>query len=495
MKRINHFRRFLPPLAVASAIVTSIVLAQENNKNEKSHSTGLSVEIDHTPIQRISGPTTNSYAPMLAEAKQAVVSVHTSEVVRTSRRSGSLEEEILRQLFGQSSSPSRSNDGVRKIPQGVGSGVIISPDGYILTNNHVVQDQRGGEADEIMVRLNDQESFPATLVGRDPRTDIAVLKVEATNLPYAKIADSEQVMVGDIVFAIGNPLGVGLTVTSGIISAKDRSIGIYGEGGIENFLQTDASINQGNSGGALVDIQGRLIGVNSAILSNSNGGSIGIGFAIPSNLAIDITERLTETGNARSGLIGIRTTDLTPEMADALEIPGKKGSLVEEVIAGLPAEKAGVQHGDLVIQINEQKIGGYRDLRLALAAIGPKTEIKMSVLRDGQKKDFTIITADPDAPLAEANDTFIDGVKARMIDDQLRQQFRLPTQANGLVVTQVNPSSPFARYLQPGVAILEINRKAIRSVNHARELLRTKENNLLYVLAEGRTSYFAVRLE
>ena len=202
-----------------------------------------------------------------------------------------------------------------------------------------------------MVRLNDQESFPATLVGRDPRTDIAVLKVEATNLPYAKIADSEQVMVGDIVFAIGNPLGVGLTVTSGIISAKDRSIGIYGEGGIENFLQTDASINQGNSGGALVDIQGRLIGVNSAILSNSNGGSIGIGFAIPSNLAIDITERLTETGNARSGLIGIRTTDLTPEMADALEIPGKKGSLVEEVIAGLPAEKAGVQHGDLVLSL------------------------------------------------------------------------------------------------------------------------------------------------
>ena len=287
----NSVRILLPVAATAVAAVSGYLVAQDK---EVPQPAPLTIETDSRPIERVGGAQPTSYAPMLAKARQSVVSVYTSEVVRYVNRSGSREDQILRQLFGIRPPNDQGQVQEREVPQGVGSGVIISADGYILTNNHVVQDSRGGDADKILVRLSDETELEAKLIGRDPQTDIAVIKVETNDLPFIKVADSDEIMVGDIVFAIGNPLGVGLTVTSGIISATERSIGIYGHDGYEDFIQTDAAINQGNSGGALVDIEGRLIGINSAIKSTS-GGSIGLGFAIPSNLAIQTATCLLYT--------------------------------------------------------------------------------------------------------------------------------------------------------------------------------------------------------
>ena len=281
---------------------------------------GLGLNIDSQPIDRSNGA---SYANMLEKAQKSVVSVYTAELVQYLRYSGSSRDDLLREFFGLPPTNRRgSNVETRKIPQGVGSGVIVRANGYIITNNHVISNQQGGVADEILVRLSNGKEYKAKVVGRDPKTDVAVLKVNATGLPTAKIADSKQTRVGDIVFAIGNPMGVGLTVTTGIISAKNRNIGIYGLDGYENFIQTDASINPGNSGGALVDIKGRLIGINSAIVSGS-GGNVGIGFAIPSNLAVDVSSQLVKTGKVNRRTIGVYIAPISEVEAQRLGLSNK----------------------------------------------------------------------------------------------------------------------------------------------------------------------------
>ena len=484
--------RILLPFAVtAAAAFTGYLFAQEK---EEPIPAPLAIETDSRPIERIGGAHPTSYAPMLAEARQSVVSVHTSEVVQYARRSGSRQDEILRQLFGgrpqspQGQTPTKE----QKVPQGLGSGVIISADGYILTNNHVVQDRRGGDADEIIVTLSDDTELEAKLIGRDPQTDIAVIKVDATDLPFIKVADSDEVMVGDIVFAIGNPLGLGLTVTSGIVSATERSIGIYGNDGYEDFIQTDAAINQGNSGGALVDIEGRLIGINSAIKSTS-GGSIGLGFAIPSDIAIQTATQLTESGEVRRGLIGIRMDTLTPEVAEAMGVAGTKGVLITEVVDGYPAKEAGLKHGDIITQVNNRRVDDPKDLRLEVSTTSLGDTVEVIVLRDAKEMTFNIKVADPDENLV-AGTTFVEGVTASALNNELRETYGLPRNVSGLVITETAPNSPFARYLQPGLVILEINRQPVSSLTQAKRLLIEKSDNLLYVLSEGRPSYFALRL-
>ena len=481
-------RILLPFAATAFAAVTGYLVAQE--KDEPT-ATPLAIQTDSRPIERIGGSQPTSYAPMLAEARRSVVSVYTSEVVQQTRRSGSREDEMRRYLFG-GRTPSRANQEPLKVPQGVGSGVIISADGYILTNNHVVQDQRGGDADEILVQLSDDTQLTARLIGRDPQSDIAVIKVEATDLPFIKVADSDEVMVGDIVFAIGNPLGVGLTVTSGIISATQRSIGIYGNEGLEDFIQTDAAINQGNSGGALVDIEGRLIGVNSAIKSTS-GGSIGLGFAIPSELAIQTATQLTESGEVKRGLIGIRMNALDTQRAKTLGVPGTKGMLVEEVLDGYPAKEAGLQKGDIITRVNNRRIDDFKDLRFEVSTTSLGETVEVLVLRDAKEMTFNIKVADPDEDLVSGTD-FVEGIEATTVTRQLRQTYQLPREAKGLVITETEPNSPFARYLQPGVVILAINRQPVTSLAQAKRLLSDKNDNLLYVFAQGQTSHFKLRL-
>lgn len=484
-------RILLPVAATAVAAISGYLVAQEK---EDVQPAPLVIETDTRPIERVGGAQPTSYAPMLATARKSVVSVYTSEVVRYTRRAGSRQDEILRQLFGIRPPNSQGQEPIReqKVPQGVGSGVIISSDGYILTNNHVVQDNRGGDADEILVRLSDDTELEAKLIGRDPKTDIAVIKVDTSDLPFIKVADSDEIMVGDIVFAIGNPLGVGLTVTSGIISATQRSIGIYGNDGYEDFIQTDAAINQGNSGGALVDIEGRLIGINSAIKSTS-GGSIGLGFAIPSDLAIQTATQLTESGEVKRGLIGIRMSTLDPRVAEAMGVEGTKGVLIEEVIDGYPAKESGIRHGDIIIQVNDRKVDDPNDLRLEVSTTTLGDSVKVIVLRDAKEMTFDIKVADPDGDLVAGNE-FVEGVMASVVGNEERKTYGTPRDVSGLIVTETAPNSPFSRYLQPGLVILEINKQPVESLAQAKRLLQGQGSNLLYVYVNGRTSYLALRL-
>ena len=448
----------------------------------------LVIESDSRPIDRDGTSRPNSYAPMLDVAKRSVVSVYTSEVVRYVEQSGSYGEQLYRQLHGLDSGQVQE----KSVPQGIGSGVIVSPDGYIVTNNHVVMDRQGGDADEILVRLSDDTELPATLIGRDPKTDVAVIKVEGTDLPTARIADSDQIKVGDIVFAIGNPLGVGLTVTSGIVSATGRSIGIYGADGYEDFIQTDAAVNQGNSGGALVDIEGRLIGVNSAIVSRS-GGSVGLGFAIPTNLATNITQQLTENGEVRRGLIGVRISDLDPRVAEAMGVAGTKGVLIEQVDEGLAAEKAGLRHGDIITQINNRKILDVSDLRLEISKAAPGQKVKIIALRNGEAKTYQVAVEDP-SKIAATGSELLPGIEAIVINEQAKQTYQLPQNVRGLVVTKTAPGSPFSQYLSEGVCILQVNQQEATSVAQVRSVLTTNGNNLFYVYKDGNLQYFALRL-
>jgi len=342
---------------------------------------GLGLSIDSQPIDRSNGA---SYANMLEKAQKSVVSVYTAELVQYLRYSGSSRDHLLREFFGLPPTNRRgSNVETRKIPQGVGSGVIVRANGYIITNNHVISNQQGGVADEILVRLSNGKEYKAKVVGRDPKTDVAVLKVNATGLPTAKIADSKQTRVGDIVFAIGNPMGVGLTVTTGIISAKNRNIGIYGLDGYENFIQTDASINPGNSGGALVDIKGRLIGINSAIVSGS-GGNVGIGFAIPSNLAVDVSSQLVKTGKVNRRTIGVYIAPISEVEAQRLGL-SNKSVLIQDVLAKTAAAKAGLRAGDIITHINNRAIEGVGSLRSSIAHLKKGDVVNIDIWRDQKK--------------------------------------------------------------------------------------------------------------
>jgi Do/DeqQ family serine protease len=457
----------------------------------------LELPVDGREIDRAAAAPPVSYAAMLEKTTPAVVAVHTAEVVRVVRSSGMPQDDILRRFFGLPTPRQRplTEDDVeeQRVPQGVGSGVIVSKDGYILTNNHVVMDQRGGDADEVLVQLNDGRELPAEIVGRDPKSDVALIKVDAKDLPAIRITDSDHCKVGDIVFAIGNPMGVGLTVTQGIVSATGRSIGIYGREGYENFIQTDASINRGNSGGALVDIEGRLLGINSAILSLT-GGNMGIGFAIPSNMAVSVAGQLTEFGEVRRGFLGVSISEISPDMAEAFGLENAAGVLVDEVEKESPADKAGLKRGDVIRKINGKPSGSPNELRLRVAQAPPGSRIRLDVVRDGEAMELKAEVVDRSQVLGGIGNEWLDGVTVGSLDGELRENLGIPERVQGVVIREVDPSSGYARFLRPGLVIMEVNDRRVQSVDEAKRALRPGVNKL-YVYDRGRTGYLALRLE
>jgi len=455
--------------------------------------------VDSTPIDRENPKYLTSYAPVLRPAKEAVVAVHSASVMRVIRQRGmDPREEILRRLFGMPAVPSGQPEvEERKYPEGVGSGVLISAEGYIVTNSHVITGRTGAPADEILVELNDGREFSAVLVGRDPRSDLAVLKIEAEQLPYLKIADSDLLEVGDIVFAIGNPMGIGLTITQGIVSATGRNnLSILGEAGYESFIQTDAPINPGNSGGALVDAYGRLIGINTAILSRS-GGSIGLGFAIPTSLAHSIIIDLVHEGEVRRGILGVSIEDLNPEFAEAFEVPEESGAFIQSVGQGLPAEIAGMRGGDVIVSINEERVISAADLRLKVAKYAPGETIEVGIRRGGELLKFRVALADPENPFGEGAQSglLLRGVEVSVIGEEQRRRFGIDRSLEGLVVTSVESDSPYAEGLVEGMVILEINNVPPRSLKHARSLLEKRGASLFFVYAEGRSGFVSIRVD
>jgi Do/DeqQ family serine protease len=333
-----------------------------------------SAPINNGPPSNTAGPVV-SYADVVSRVSPAVITIHSEMRVRAPQQYPFMDDPMFRQFFGDRL-PQQMPEQRRS---GLGSGVIISTDGYILTNHHVIDG-----AEQIKVDLNDNRTLDAKVVGFDPPSDLAVLKIDATNLPVLALGDSDRVRVGDVVLAIGNPLGIGQTVTMGIISAKGRQTGLS-NGSFEDFLQTDAPVNQGNSGGALVSTNSELIGINSQILSPS-GGSIGIGFAIPSNMARTVTDALVKTGKVRRGQLGIVVVRPNSEAAKALAIKENKGLVVAQVQPGGAAERAGLKTGDVIISFNGVEEIDPNVFRNQVASTAPGSEVTLTILRDGREQ-------------------------------------------------------------------------------------------------------------
>lgn len=433
-----------------------------------------------------------SFAPVINQVSPSVVNIYTTKNTRPDQGMAPfLEDPFFRRFFDV---PFDAVPRERK-EQALGSGVIVSTNGYILTNSHVVDG-----AEEIKVGLNDnQTTFDAKLVGTDPQTDIAVIKVNAKNLPAITLTDSDNVRVGDMVLAIGNPFGLGQTVTMGIVSAKGR--GGMGIVDYEDFIQTDASINPGNSGGALVDSAGRLIGINQSILTRS-GGNHGVGFAVPANLAKYVMESLVKNGKVERGYLGVMIQPVTDDLAKAFGLGDNSGALVGEVTAGSPAEVAGLKEGDVITEFNGKKISGSQQLRLMVSQTAPGTKVAVKLLRDGKPQEASVdLRGLPKDGLVKAGDSkgargdLLDGVTVDDLNNVTRRQFGLPGALAGALVTEVAPGSPAAEAgLRPGDVILEINRRRVGAADEAVQFSKglDGERVLLRVWSRGSSRYLVI---
>ena len=352
---------------------------------------------DFSPIGDGKTPVVASYADIVEPVEKEVVSIDSSRTVHEHVEANPL----LRQFFGDI--PDQDHESKE---MGLGSGVIVSSDGFILTNNHVVAD-----ADELTVVMSNGSKFTAKVVGADPKTDIAIVKIDAPGLPCATFADSDKLRGGDVVFAVGNPLGVGETVTMGIVSAKSRNVGILDDvHGYEDFIQTDAAINMGNSGGALVDAKGRFVGINSAIVSPSRG-NIGIGFAIPVNMAVSIMKSLIETGTVTRGFLGVGADPVTPDIAEQVHLPkDAKGVIVNDLSQDGPAEKAGLKRGDVILAVDGKGIESQDELRLTISQMAPGSAVALDVSRDGKPMTELLVAAPDGREMTLYEADFIEGL-------------------------------------------------------------------------------------
>jgi serine protease Do len=343
-----------------------------------------------------------------------------------------------------------------------GTGFFISADGYIITNNHIVENGQ-----KVKVYTVQGDEYVAKIIGTDPRTDVALVKVEAKGMPFAELGDSSQVRVGEWVLAIGNPLGMEHTVTAGIVSAKGRQLGLGGEvQTYEDYIQTDAAINRGNSGGPLVNMRAEVIGINSNILAGADGGNIGIGFAIPSNMAKKVVTQLKEKGRVVRGKIGVSILNqpIDEDTRKLLNLPSRKGALINSVTPGDPADKAGIRQYDVIIELNGQAIENNNDLRMKIADIKPGTAVTLKIIRDGKEKIVTATVAEleDEQPKASAVSAATDvGLRVTALTPNLARRYGLRT-TKGLIITEVDPSSDAARKgLQPTDIVLEVNRQRV----------------------------------
>jgi serine protease Do len=422
----------------------------------------------------------------------SVVNISTTQMVRTSRNPF-FDNPFFRDFFGGG----MGDEHPREVPrQGLGSGVIIDAAGIILTNNHVVE-----RAEKLTVTLHDNRSFDAEVVGTDPASDLAVIKLKkkADNLKALPFGDSDVLRLGEIVLAIGNPFGLSHTVTMGIVSAKGRAdVGIAA---YEDFIQTDAAINPGNSGGALINLRGELVGINTAIASQT-GGYQGVGFAIPSNMARTIKEALESKGKIVRGWIGVSIKDVTPELADAMDIQAGRGVLVEDVVKDSPGKKAGLKAGDVILEVDGEKVNSASRLRNKIAMIGSGKTTGLKVLRDGKEMNLSIKLDERPNQLSQndmessGSEETVDGLAVTPLNPITRQEYDISDEVTkGVIVTGVERGSPAAQAgLRPGDVILEVNRKPADSVDtFVREYKKSKDKALLYVNRDGNQSFRVVK--
>ena len=443
----------------------------------------------------------DSYADIVKIVAPAVVTIHVQGKASAAPAQFQMpNDDFFRRFFGD---PDNQQGPQRqpRIPRrsGLGSGVIVSTDGYILTNNHVVED-----ADEIRVETTDGRTVAAKLVGTDAPSDLALLKINSTGLHAMALGNSDSVQVGDVVLAVGNPLGIGQTVTMGIVSAKGRSVGsARGSLSYEDFLQTDAPINQGNSGGALVNTKGELVGINSQILSESGGGNIGIGFAIPSNMAKNVMDEIRTSGKVTRAQLGVQVQGVTSDLAESLGLSDVGGALIGAVTSGSAADRAGLERGDVIKAFNGQAVRDTNTLRNRVSEAEPGSTVDVTIIRDGDEKKISVKldeaagdkVAAGGAEPGRADQTAL-GISVAPLTPELASRYRLPRGTRGLVVENVDPDGRAASAgIQAGDVIEEVNRQPVDSVDDLRSAMRrtTDRPALLLVNREGNQLFMTVR--
>ena len=459
---MKQFSRFASGFFIGVVGVALCAIALHYPLSAKD--TPPSLSVDTTPISRSTSGIT-SFAPVVKKAAPSVVNIYSTHVVRY-RQNPNMNNPFFRQFFGgPGENPSRT-----RREEVLGSGVIISPDGYVLTANHVVADSA-----EVKISLTgSKEEYAAKIIGMDPMTDVALLKIDAKNLPAITLGDSDQLTVGDIVLAIGNPFNISMpgqtpTVTMGIVSALGRS-GL-GFNPYENFIQTDAAINPGNSGGALVDANGRLVGINTGIESSTEG-SEGIGFAVPVNLARHVVDRLMHGGKVVRGYLGVQPRDIDPGLAQSFNLSSENGALVNYVEKDSPAEKAGMEAGDVITALNGKPIDSAHDLLFAVADNTPGQQASVTYIRDGKEHTIKVTLASRPGEIAQSTQSketdALDGVTVGDLDSDARSQLQVPDNIHGALVTDVQQGSHSEEAgLHRGDVILSIDKHPVGNADEA----------------------------
>jgi Do/DeqQ family serine protease len=477
------WRRLGAPLAVG-AVVTVSALIYSNAMPRAATADKPAALASAAPLS------TATYADAVSRVTPAVVTI---EVEKRADAGGAMApDDLFERFFGQNGPRPRQMPEQRET--GLGSGVILTANGDIVTNNHVVEG-----ADRVTVQLADGRQFPGKVLGTDPPTDLAVVHIDATGLPTVPVANSDRLRVGDVVLAVGNPLGLGETVTMGIVSAKGRATDLSDGSSYEDFIQTDAAINRGNSGGALVTTTGELVGINSQIMSPS-GGNIGIGFAIPSNMAENVMTQLVSTGHVRRGMLGVTAQGMTSDMAQSLGLSSVQGAIVDQVNAGSPAEKAGLKQGDVILKVNGQPIDGSNSLRNRVSELAPGTSVTLDVFRHGENKQIAatlaeMTAADRAQPARGSSGSGELGMTLEALTPSISSRLNLPRGTTGVAVTDVDPSGAAARAgLRSGDVLTELNGQAVDSPAQVREVLSAHHDRpvLAAVAREGRQFYIAI---
>ncbi|HTV82026.1 MAG TPA: Do family serine endopeptidase [Acidobacteriaceae bacterium] len=458
--------------------------------------TGHSVPLkfDRNPAPVNVGNFQNGYASVIDPDLPAVVNIESTKVIKEQNNfPGFFNQPFFQQFFGQQMQPQQPQT---EREQDLGSGVIVNASGYIITNNHVI-----AGAQDIEVFTQNRQEYKAKLIGTDTQTDIAVLKIDATDLPTLTLGDSGHLRVGDLVFAIGDPFGIGQTATMGIVSATNRAPG--GIEHYENFIQTDAAINPGNSGGALIDIHGDLIGINTAIISGEDGGgNEGIGFAIPINMAVNVFNQIVENGKVVRGYLGVHIEPVNPAMAKAFGLSHGGGALINDVSPDGPAAKAGLERGDIIEDLNGHPILDGEELSVEISEMAPGSVAHLTVFRNGQtiQKDVTLGTfptmGKGEAANGAAPGAALKGLAVQSLTPSLRQQLNLPSGIEGVVVSNVDPNSAAAAAdVQQGDVIEEVNRRPVHSMDEYQAAASSigDQPALLLLYRNGTTFYLVVQ--
>jgi len=502
--RVLKIRSWVATVVVLVAIAGGALLSQ-GFRNWTDHTvfgaprTPIAVAQNALPISL--GNFANGFSAVLKPALPAVVNISSSKVVKAGRNDMSpmFNDPFFRQFFGDQFGQAQPH---AEREQSLGSGVIVSSDGTILTNNHVIEG-----ATEIKVSLNDKREFKAKLVGTDPKTDIAVLKIDATNLQILPLGDSNQLQVGDLIFAIGDPFNIGETATMGIVSATGRDSGNLRIEQYESFIQTDAAINPGNSGGAMIDIHGNLVGINTAILSHGSGGNEGIGFAVPVSMVKPVMDQILAHGKVVRGYLGILPQDVTPELASQFGLKQVGGVLIGNVSSDTPAAQAGLKRGDIILKINGEPVNAVNQFRIKIGDMAPGTPLKLDIWRDGttQNVSVTLIESTDKKGLKEgegegdngSNEGSLYGISVEDLNSDIAQQLHLPSGSQGVVVDSVDQASSAVGKLQRGDVIQEVNHQPIKNQSDFRNAVKAANGKsvLLLVNREGQTQYVVIEAQ